>query len=165
MIIKPSENFCSDYDSFSKLAHESGEPIYLTKGGEGDLVLMSIEAFEKRENEIRHNVIYEISTIKPENSLKKGSDKQMSEFTLGKILRDLYDSAQKGEQVAMIHLFSISYANEMESKRLSKKEILKAADLPQSYLTEIAKGIRLKPYVTVKEEAAKKILSIEVKYK
>ena len=33
----------------SNLAKESNEPIYITKNGEGDMVLMSIEAYEKRE--------------------------------------------------------------------------------------------------------------------
>ena len=32
----------------SKLCHESNEPIYITKNGEGDIVVMSIEAFEKQ---------------------------------------------------------------------------------------------------------------------
>lgn len=31
------------------LAKETEEPIYITKNGEGDLVLMSIDAFEKQE--------------------------------------------------------------------------------------------------------------------
>lgn len=31
------------------LAKETKEPIYITKNGEGDLVLMSIDAFEKQE--------------------------------------------------------------------------------------------------------------------
>jgi len=31
------------------LAHAEGEPIYITKNGEGDLVVMSIDAFERRE--------------------------------------------------------------------------------------------------------------------
>lgn len=39
----------NEYASISALAHESREPIYITKNGEGDLVVMSIEAFEKRE--------------------------------------------------------------------------------------------------------------------
>jgi len=33
----------------AKLAHERNEPIYITKNGEGDLVVMSIEYFELRE--------------------------------------------------------------------------------------------------------------------
>jgi prevent-host-death family protein len=39
----------NDYLTISKLAHESKEPIYVTKNGDGDLVVMSIEAFEQRE--------------------------------------------------------------------------------------------------------------------
>lgn len=34
-------------------AKKSGEPIYLTKNGEGDLVVMDIEAFERREKMLR----------------------------------------------------------------------------------------------------------------
>ena len=35
------------------MAKETKEPIYITKNGEGDLVLMSIEAFERREQMLR----------------------------------------------------------------------------------------------------------------
>ena len=31
------------------MAHDKAKPVYITKNGEGDLVLMSIEAFERRE--------------------------------------------------------------------------------------------------------------------
>lgn len=49
MIIKPSASLRNDYSSISNLAKETREPIYITKNGEGDMVLMSIDAFEKRE--------------------------------------------------------------------------------------------------------------------
>ena len=49
MLIKASAALRNDYASISALAKETKEPIYITKNGEGDMVLMSIDAFEKRE--------------------------------------------------------------------------------------------------------------------
>lgn len=49
MLIKASAALRNDYASISALAKETKEPIYITRNGEGDMVLMSIDAFEKRE--------------------------------------------------------------------------------------------------------------------
>lgn len=49
MIIKASAALRNDYASISELAKQTKEPIYITKNGEGDLVLLSIEAYEKKE--------------------------------------------------------------------------------------------------------------------
>ena len=53
MIIKPSTALRNEYGTISDLAHKADAPIYITKNGEGDLVVMSIEAFERREEILR----------------------------------------------------------------------------------------------------------------
>ena len=53
MYIKASASIRNNYNEVSKLCKESGEPIYLTKNGEGDLVVMDIAAFEHRAKELR----------------------------------------------------------------------------------------------------------------
>jgi len=157
MIIKSSEQLCKDYDSFSRLAKETNEPIYITKNGEGDLVLLNIEVYEQltKPNTTTYQTDYHLSdtTIKEEKS--------MTENILGKILREMYDTAPRGMQVTNIHTFAIFYAEVIESERLNKREILKAAGLPESYQTEISKGINLASYVQVKEEQAQRIQKIQ----
>lgn len=49
MLVKPSSVIRSDYKSFSKLCHETDDPIIVTNNGENDLVVMSHEAFCRRE--------------------------------------------------------------------------------------------------------------------
>ena len=53
MHITSSTALRTDYNSISQKARDTKEPIYITKNGEGDLVVMSIEAFELREELIR----------------------------------------------------------------------------------------------------------------
>ena len=52
MNIKASATIRNNYGEISKLCKETGEPVYLTKNGEGDLVVMDITAFERRAKEL-----------------------------------------------------------------------------------------------------------------
>ncbi|MCE5222997.1 type II toxin-antitoxin system Phd/YefM family antitoxin [bacterium] len=53
MNIKPSASIRKNYNEISELCKRTGEPVYLTKNGEGDLVVMDIEAFSRRESMLR----------------------------------------------------------------------------------------------------------------
>ena len=89
MIIKPSAALRNDYASISNLAKETKEPIYITKNGEGDMVLMSIEAFEKREQilTLRERV------LQAEQERQNGA-KSMSVSEARRALRERLSDAQ-----------------------------------------------------------------------
>lgn len=53
MNIRPSAAIRKNYNDISKFCKTTGEPVYLTKNGEGDLVVMDIEAFSKREKMLK----------------------------------------------------------------------------------------------------------------
>lgn len=44
--IKSSTDLRNNYNEISRFCHESREPIYITKNGQGDLAVMSIETYE-----------------------------------------------------------------------------------------------------------------------
>lgn len=44
--IKSSTELRNNYNEISKFCHDHDEPIFITKNGQGDLAVMSIEAYE-----------------------------------------------------------------------------------------------------------------------
>lgn len=53
MNIKPSAAIRQNYNEIAELCRSSREPVYLTKNGEGDLVVMDIESFTRREKMLK----------------------------------------------------------------------------------------------------------------
>ena len=51
--IRPISDLRSRFAEISRLAHQSGEPVFLTKNGYGDLVVLSVEAYQKLLNQIK----------------------------------------------------------------------------------------------------------------
>ena len=63
--------------------------------------------------------------------------------TLGQILKEMYDSAERGKQVLNIHLFGIEYGQIITSNNIRVSEIVSKAGLNTSYVTEVSKGISI----------------------
>jgi len=53
MQIKPSASIRQNYNEIADLCRSTGEPVYLTKNGEGDLVVMDIDTFARREKMLK----------------------------------------------------------------------------------------------------------------
>lgn len=53
MLIKPSASIRQNYNEISELCKKTKEPVYLTKNGEGDLVVMDIDSFNRREKMLK----------------------------------------------------------------------------------------------------------------
>ena len=53
MMIKPSAAIRKNYNDISELCKTTGEPVFLTKNGEGDLVVMDLTVYTKRESMLK----------------------------------------------------------------------------------------------------------------
>jgi PHD/YefM family antitoxin component YafN of YafNO toxin-antitoxin module len=59
MNIRPSASIRQNYNEIAELCRKTSAPVYLTKNGEGDLVVMDIDAFHRREKmlELRERLL------------------------------------------------------------------------------------------------------------
>ncbi len=46
--IRPVSDLRNHFTDISRIVHETAEPVFLTKNGYGDMVVMSIEAYERK---------------------------------------------------------------------------------------------------------------------
>lgn len=51
-MIKSATALRNDYDGMVRLSKEHQEPIYLTRNGEGEMVILPLELWEKRKAEL-----------------------------------------------------------------------------------------------------------------
>lgn len=77
-------------------------------------------------------------------------NKDYSLAELGAILKNMYDNAESGKQVAMLFVFVFQYGQYLVDIYKSK-EIIDAAGLSSSYSTEIDKAYNVYRYVTKKK--------------
>ena len=53
MNIRPSAAIRQNYNEIAEMCRRTAEPVYLTKNGEGDLVVLDIEPFTRREKMLK----------------------------------------------------------------------------------------------------------------
>ena len=53
MNIRPSAAIRQNYNEIADMCRKTAEPVFLTKNGEGDLVVMDIETYSRREKMLK----------------------------------------------------------------------------------------------------------------
>lgn len=53
MNIRPSAAIRQNYNEIAEMCRRTAEPVFLTKNGEGDLVVMDIETYNRREKMLK----------------------------------------------------------------------------------------------------------------
>lgn len=96
MQIKPSAAIRQNYNAIADLCKSSGEPVYLTKNGEGDLVVMDIETFNRREKMLK---LREELLAVEEDRLAGRAGVTLDE--LDKYLESIIDEVENGKEASV----------------------------------------------------------------
>lgn len=89
-MIRPVSDLRNNFADISKTVHETAQPVFLTKNGYGDMVVLSMDAFENLQFE--SEVYFKLQEAEREAKL---TDKRYSSKEVLKTMRD----AIGGEQV------------------------------------------------------------------
>ena len=75
--IRPVSDLRNNFSDISRFVHETAEPVYLTKNGHSDMVVMSMEAYEQDafRTEIYHKL--KEAEIQAESTTKRYSHREV----------------------------------------------------------------------------------------
>jgi len=48
-IIKPISDLRNNFNEISEICHKEGEPVFITRNGQGDMVVMSMALYERQQ--------------------------------------------------------------------------------------------------------------------
>lgn len=88
--VRPVSDLRNNFADISKTVHETGQPVFLTKNGYGDMVVLSMEAFENLQFE--SEVYFKLQEAEIEAEL---TDQRYSSKEVLKAMK----AAIRGEQV------------------------------------------------------------------
>ena len=73
--IRPVSDLRNNFADISKTVHETAQPVFLTKNGYGDMVVMSMEAYEKMQFD--SDVYFKLAEREAEETDKRFSPKDV----------------------------------------------------------------------------------------
>lgn len=87
-MIRPVSDLRNNFADISKTVHETSEPVFLTKNGYGDMVVMSMEAYENLH--FQSEVYFKLQEAEREAEL---SDKRYSSKDVLQAMKDTIKGA------------------------------------------------------------------------
>ena len=83
-LIRPVSDLRNNFADISKTVHETAQPVFLTKNGYGDMVVLSMEAFENLQ--LESEVYFKLQEAEKEAEL---TDKRYSSKVVIKAMKDV----------------------------------------------------------------------------
>ena len=119
-MIRPVSDLRNNFADISKTVHETAQPVFLTKNGYGDMVVLSMDAFENLQFE--SEVYFKLQEAEREAKL---TDKRYSSKEVLKAMRDAIGGEQ--DMVAIVRYISRELGNPAAADRLAT-ELIDAGD-------------------------------------
>ena len=99
-LIIPSADLSNNYNKISKRCHETKEPIYVTRNGVNDLVVLSDEVFEKMRKQNEESEEERIDRLVSEKFDKQYKDLEDFKNDLLKNISIALKQAENGEVIS-----------------------------------------------------------------
>ena len=87
--IRPVSDLRNNFSEISRIVHETAEPVFLTKNGYGDMVVLSMEAFENLQFE--SEVYFKLKEAEKEAEL---TNTRYSSKEILKAVREVIDGGE-----------------------------------------------------------------------
>ena len=83
--IRPVSDLRNNFTDISRIVHETSEPVFLTKNGYGDMVVMSMETYEN--HQFKSEVYFKLkeAELEAETTNKRYSHKEVFDELRSKI--------------------------------------------------------------------------------
>ncbi len=75
--ILPISDLRNNFNNISEICHKNAEPVFITKNGKGDLVVMSIASYEQMQSKLELYEKLSIAESQSANNLPKTSHKDL----------------------------------------------------------------------------------------
>ena len=110
-LIRPCADLRNNYNEISKICHETKEPMYITKNGTNDLVILSDEAYEELTKVLEETEEERIDRLVSEHFDKQYASFEEFQKDIFKKIEEAMQEIKEGKGISMEDI-----VREMEAK-------------------------------------------------